>query len=175
MAHLRREEIEQRLRALAQAPAREGRVGLLVRRLPNEGRETPEMVALGVDDGVVGDRWGLGRSPKLDAQVTLMREDVARLLCDGADPALLGDNLFATIDTSAANLPAGTRVLVGDAVCEVTPKPHTGCHKFAARVGQEALDVTRDPVWKDQQLRGVHLRVLVSGRVRRGDPIRVMR
>jgi MOSC domain-containing protein YiiM len=60
---------------------------------------------------------------------------------------------------------------IGEALCEVTPKPHTGCSKFAARVGAAALAITRSPAWRPANLRGVHLRVLAGGPVRPGDRI----
>jgi hypothetical protein len=145
---------------------------LLVQRLPGEKRATPPSVTLDPDRGVLGDRWGAVLFPNPEAMVTLMRWDVARLLVD--DPAILGDNLFADLDTSAANLPPGTIVQVGPARCEVTPKPHTGCAKFARRAGDDALAVTRSPTWKTAQLRGVHLRVLQGGEVRVGDELRVI-
>jgi hypothetical protein len=45
---------------------------------------------------------------------------------------LFGDNLFVDLDISAANLPCGSRLRVGDAIVEVTPKPHNGFSKFAS-------------------------------------------
>jgi hypothetical protein len=173
--HLDRDALEARLRALPAPASDSARVDLLVQRLPGELRQTPASVRLDVEHGVVGDRWSLSRLPKRDAQVTLMRADVARLFCNGGDLAPLGDNLFASIDTSAANLRAGTRLRVGEAICEVTAKAHTGCGKFAARVGACALELTRDPVWKSLQLRGVHLRVIRSGTVALGDAVVVER
>ena len=129
------------------------------------------MIQLDTEAGVLGDRWAIGRMPKLECQVTVMRADVATVLCDGGDYAILGDNLFVSLDTSASALPPGTRLKVGGATCEVTPKPHTGCNKFQARVGKDGWALTRDAVWLSEQLRGVHLRVLVNGEVRDGDPI----
>lgn len=147
------------------------RVALVVRRLPNEGRDTPPEVVLDPDHGVVGDRWSRGRRDR-DAQVTLMRWDVAQVLTPR--PAELGDNLFASLDTSAGNLPPGTELAVGAARCVVTPKPHRGCNKFARRTSDAAWRLTLDAAFADRQLRGVHLRVLDGGVVRVGDAIRVL-
>ena len=104
-----------------------------------------------------------------------MRHDVADVMTEGGDVAILGDNLFVELDTSAANLPPGTEVHVGATRCVVTPAPHNGCNKFAARVGLDALKLTASPEWRPQQLRGVHLRVVVGGVVRPGDPVVVAR
>jgi MOSC domain-containing protein YiiM len=159
------------LRALN--PARDAApVRLLVQRLRDERRNLPERVTLDPELGVVGDRWAQSWPRKTEAQVTLMRWDVAALMHD--EPAIFGDNLFASLDTGAENLPPGTVLQVGQARLEVTPKPHRGCHKFEARAGRDALEITRAPDWLRHQLRGVHLRVLEGGTVYLGDALSVV-
>jgi MOSC domain-containing protein YiiM len=155
-------------------PRDSGLVHLLVQRPARGERRRCEELALDPERGVVGDRWWDSWPRKREAMVTLMRHDVALALGDGQDPALLGDNIFADIDTSSVNLPPGSRLRLGEALCEVTPKAHTGCSKFAERVGQAALELTRDPVWRWQNLRGLHLLVLEGGRLRRGDHLQVL-
>ena len=103
-----------------------------------------------------------------------MRADVARLFANGQALSLFGDNLLVELDLSPANLPTGTRLRVGTAVCEVTPQPHTGCAKFAARFGQEAREITAAPEYQDWRLRGLYIRVVEPGEVGPGDPIRVL-
>lgn len=166
--------LDARVRALPAPPRDHGTVRLVVLRLPDERRLRPAELRLDPVEGPVGDRWGLGDAPDLDHQVTVMRHDVADVLTEGGDVAVLGDNLFVDLDTSAANLPPGTELQVGPVRCVVTPAPHTGCHKFAARVGQDGLRLTASGEWRASQLRGVHLRVLQAGVVRAGDPIRVL-
>ena len=68
-----------------------------------------------------------------------MRHDVAALIANGQPLTLFGDNLFVDLDISTANLPSGTRLRVGEALVEVTPKPHNGCSKFEGRFGADAL------------------------------------
>jgi MOSC domain-containing protein YiiM len=171
MAFLETDEIESRLALLPRPSARVGRVERVVLRLADEKRSCPGVIRLDVGSGAVGDRWAMGKSPDPLAQVTVMRADIASLFCDGGDYSLLGDNIFAHLDTSSAALPAGTRLRIGTALCEVTPKPHTGCSKFAARVGKAAWKFTLSPERLADQLRGVHVAVLESGDVRDGDPI----
>jgi hypothetical protein len=162
--------LAEQIAALVPAADR-ARVALVVQRLPEERRVTPASVRLDPIGGVLGDKWSGGRKPNPEAMVTLMRWDVACLL---GDPASFGDNVFASIDTSAANLPAGTVLRVGGALCVVTAKAHTGCSKFAVRSSDAALALTKSPEWKASQLRGVHLRVLEAGDVAVGDELIVV-
>ena len=69
---------------------------------------------------------------------------VAFLAGDPRRRALAGDQLYLDLDLSHENLPAGTRLTIGDpaergAVIEVTEPPHTGCAKFVERFGAEAM------------------------------------
>lgn len=169
-------ELESQVAALA-APREGGRVALVVQRLAGGKRATPSAIVLDPVGGVIGDRWSQSvLPPNPDAMVTLMRWDVAELLARraGVPVEVLGDNVFADVDTSAANLPPGTMLRVGATTCVVTPKPHRGCSKFSARVGADAWALTRAPAWVDAQLRGVHLRVLEGGRVAVGDAVSVV-
>jgi MOSC domain-containing protein YiiM len=123
---------------------------------------------------VDGDRWAQRENPNPSSQITVMRADVARLFANGQPLSLFGDNLLVELDLSPANLPTGTQLRVGTALCEVTPQPHTGCGKFAARFGQDAREVTAAPAFQDRRLRGLYIRVLEPGEVGPGDPIRVL-
>jgi MOSC domain-containing protein YiiM len=58
---------------------------------------------------------------------------VAELIANGQPLVVFGDNLFVELDLSGKNLPTGTRLRVGGALVEVTPKPHNGCRTFNAR------------------------------------------
>ena len=84
---------------------------------------------------------------------------------------LAGDQLYVDLDLSVENLPAGTRLAVGDAVVEITPEPHTGCAKFSARFGTDALKFVNKPPGRELRLRGVNARVVTPGTVRPGDAI----
>ncbi len=160
--------------ALPAPPADAGSVALLVRRLPDGGRETPERVRLTQADGLPGDRWKIKVPLDPNAQLTLMRRDIGDLVANGQPLTHFGDNLLVDLDLSDANLPPGTRLRIGEAEVEVTPKPHTGCLKYRGRFGGDALRFvsTRDALAAN--LRGVHVQVIVDGKVALGDAIHVL-
>ena len=84
---------------------------------------------------------------------------------------LAGDQLYVDFDLGVDHLPVGTRVTVGEAVLEVSAKPHRGCAKFSARFGPEALRLARSDEGMAARLRGMNTRVVRGGVVRTGDPI----
>jgi len=71
-----------------------------------------------------------------DAQISVMQREVAELIANGQPLTLFGDNLFVEIDLSVRSLPPGSRVRIGTAILEVTPKAHNGCRKFAPDSGR---------------------------------------
>jgi MOSC domain-containing protein YiiM len=81
---------------------------------------------------------------------------------------LAGDQLYLDLDLSRENLPAGTRLALGEAVIEVTPMPHTGCQKFVSRFGLDAMKFVNSPVGRELNLRGINCKVVRPGAVRRG-------
>jgi MOSC domain-containing protein YiiM len=83
--------------------------------------------------------------------------------------ALAGDQLFIDIDLSEANLPPGTRLALGSAVIEVTAQPHTGCQKFAARFGPDAVQFVNSTAGRTLRLRGLNARVVQPGAIQVGD------
>ena len=85
---------------------------------------------------------------------------------------LSGDQLFADIDLSAENMPPGTRIAVGQAILEATDQPHTGCKKFSARFGIDAMQLISSPVGKDLQLRGINCKVVQGGEIKPEDIVR---
>src|SRR5207248_4142512 len=85
---------------------------------------------------------------------------------------LAGDQLYLDMDLSAENLPAGTRLALGSSVIEVTAQPHTGCKKFVARFGLDAMKFVNSPVGKELHLRGINAKVVQAGVIRIGDVVR---
>lgn len=159
---------------LALAPKDFGTLDLVVRR-PAEGlREVLDEGRLTVADGLVGDRWGTSRRPHVDSQVNVMSSRMVGFLASTLDRrALAGDQLYVDLDLSHENLPAGSRLTVGDAVIEITAKPHAGCNKFLARFGGEAVEFVNSPSGRARRLRGLNARVVVEGTVRPGDKVSV--
>jgi MOSC domain-containing protein YiiM len=85
---------------------------------------------------------------------------------------LAGDQLYVDLDISRDNVPPGTRLGIGSAVVEVTTEPHTGCKKFRARFGMEALELFNSPEGRALNLRGINTRIVEPGVVRTGDSVR---
>jgi len=146
----------------------------VVARPEVQERLTPGRCRLTSGAGVENDRWSGKERPDPEAQITVMRADVARVIANGQPLFLFGDNLLVELDLSRANLPTGTRLRVGSALCEVTAKPHTGCGKFAGRFGQQARDLTNSEEFADRRLRGLYIRVVEPGEVGPGDDISVL-
>ena len=177
--HRSAEELTAALDEIRKSPATTGTVELIVRRPAENEREVLTEGVLDLEQGLVGDMWkarGSSRTPdrsaNLDAQLTLMNARAARAIAGSKERRqLAGDQLFVDLDLSVENLPAGTRLAVGDAVIEVTPEPHTGCAKFSARFGTDALKFVNKSPGRELRLRGVNTRVVTPGTVRAGDAI----
>ena len=166
--------LEAGLRALPSAPRDAGRLALIVRRHPDGARETPARVRLSLEEGVPGDGWTRRPPRDPEAQLAVMRRDVADLIANGQPLTLFGDNLFVELDLSAANLPFGARLRVGAALVQMTPMPHNGCLKFKGRFGQDALNFVQAKATRDQNFRGVYWKVIEPGEAQVGDAIRVL-
>jgi len=172
--HLSFEALEAGLNNLPPAPTDQGRVELVVVRTGIGTRDLPAKARLTSAGGLEGDRWGARNPTSTDDQITLMRGDVGRVIGNGQELALFGDNLVVELDLSEQNLPPGTRLRIGRALCEVTAKPHTGCAKYSARFGPDALEVVNGPRFKAERFRGMYVRVLEEGEAGPGDPIQVL-
>ncbi len=154
------------------SPKDNGVVKLIVLRLPNEQRRTPSQVTLSAANGVEGDRWNLKPNPNPLSQVSVMNARFLEAIAgDSKRMNLAGDNLIVDLDLHEANLPAGTRLRIGQAVIQVTDQPHTACAKFERRYGKIMRDLTDTPEGCALRLRGLYARVMREGEVRLGDII----
>ena len=54
---------------------------------------------------------------------------------------------------------------------EITAVPHTGCAKFSARFGTDALKFVNKSPGRELRLRGANARVVTPGPIRAGDTI----
>jgi hypothetical protein len=178
--HLTMAELEAGLDTIRQSPKNEGVIALIVRRPQIDAREVLDEGELDLVEGIVGDNWrvrGSNRTPDgaahPDMQLNIMNARVIALLAREKDRwPLAGDQLFIDMDVSSENLPPGTRLALGSAVIEVTDQPHTGCKKFAARFGLDALKLVNSPVGRQLQLRGFNARVAQPGVIRVGDLVK---
>jgi hypothetical protein len=178
--HLTMAELEAGLDIIKQSPKDEGVVALIVRRPQVDAREVLEEGELDLIEGLVGDTWKVRGSNRTldgsahpDMQLNVMNARVIALLAPEKDRwPLAGDQLFIDLDVSSENLPPGTRLALGSAVIEVTDQPHTGCKKFAARFGLDALKLVNSAVGRQLQLRGVNARVAQPGVIRVGDLVK---
>ena len=170
-------ELEKGLEYIRQSPKDHGFLEMLVRRPQTDEREEIESGQLDPSEGLVGDNWkSKGSSRTVDGsahpemQIDIMNSRVISLLAQGRERwKLAGDQLFIDLDLSAENLPAGTMLAIGDAVLEITPIPHAGCKKFAARFGQDAIVFVNSPLGKELHLRGLNAKVIKPGVIGRGD------
>ena len=181
MSHRPLSELEAGLEEVRQSPADTGTLRAIVRRPATDERELTDVAQLNADDGLVGDTWkARGSRSTADgsadrtAQVTLMNARLAELITGSPDPAhwaIAGDQLYVDFDLSEANLPPGTRLVIGDAELEVSATPHTGCAKFSARFGVDALRLVSTPEGRAMRLRGMNATVVRTGTVRQGDRV----
>lgn len=179
--HLTTDELEAGLDDLRRSPSDDGRLDLIVRRPEIDAREILGVGELTLEQGLAGDTWDQRPSrrthdggPHPEMQLNLINARLSSLVAGADDDrrALAGDQLHVDLDLSETNLPPGTRLVIGDAVIEITAQPHTGCAKFAARFGKEALRFVNVGVGKEMRLRGINAKVVTPGTIRVGDSIR---
>jgi hypothetical protein len=173
-------ELEAGLGKILRSPKDTGPLELIVRRPRVGEREVLAEGDLHPSEGLVGDCWrerGSSRTPDGSAhpemQLNVMNARVIELLAQATERwPLAGDQLYLDLDLSIENLPAGTRLELGEAVIEVTAQPHTGCKKFVERFGPEAMKFVNSEIGRELRLRGINARVIQPGIVRVGDVAR---
>ncbi len=178
MRHLSTEELEAGLDHIRESPADGGPLEMILRRPRPDEREVLDVGSLSLDEGLVGDDWvnrpgsrtDVNAGPHPDKQITIINARLLRLIAVDPDRLVLaGDQLTADLDLGVDNLPAGTRLSVGDATLEVTAEPHTGCKKFNARFGVDALRFVNSRVGRRLRLRGLNAKVIEPGTITTGD------
>ena len=108
-----------------------------------------------------------------DMQLNIMNARTVALVAGSRDRwALAGDQHYIDLDLSAENLPLGTRLSIRSAIIEVTAVPHTGCGKFAARFGVDAVKFVNSSIGRRLNLRGINAKVVQSGAIGVGDVVR---
>ena len=180
LIHLTMDELEAGLDEIRESPKDSGVLQLIVRRPQIEEREILDDGELDLHEGLVGDSWikrGSSRtvdgSPHPDMQINVMNARVTSLVAqDKSRWHLAGDQLYLDLDLSEENLPAGTQLAIGSAVIEVTPPPHTGCNKFVARFGLDAMKFVNSPLGRQLRLRGMNAKVIQPGAIRVGNVVK---
>ena len=180
MKHLTMEQLEAGLEEVRRSPKDEGVVALIVRRPQSGEREVLESATLDLVEGLVGDNWRIRGSSRTtnglghpEMQLNVMNARTIALVAQEKERwALAGDQFYLDMDLSVENLPAGTQLAMGSAVIEITPMPHTGCKKFVARFGAEAVKFVNSPEGKALRLRGLNAKVVQPGVVHLGDRVR---
>ena len=174
--HLTMTELEAALDHLREAPKDEGVLHLIVCRPDVEQRNVLHEAELDPLKGLIGDNWNVrpssktpDGSPHPEMQINIMNVRVTALVAQDKERwPLAGDQLYLDMDLSKENLPAGSRIQLGSAVLEVSPLPHTGCHKFVSRFGVEAMKFVNSTVGKELCLRGINAKVVQAGVVKVG-------
>jgi hypothetical protein len=178
--HLTAAELEAGLDEIRRSPKDAGPLELIVRRPRIDEREVLAEGELHPSEGLVGDNWCVRGSSRTsdgsahpEMQLNIMNARVIALLAHDRERwPLVGDQLYLDLDLSRENLPVGTHLALGDAVVEVTAQPHTGCKKFVARFGLEAMKFVNSDVGRELNLRGINARVIRRGLIRVGDVAR---
>jgi hypothetical protein len=178
--HLTTKELEAGLEEIRRSPKDAGLLKLIVRRPRVDEREVLAEGELHPLEGLVGDSWSERGSSRTsdgtahpEMQLNIMNARVIALVAQGRERwPLAGDQLYMDLDLSGENLPAGTHLALGEAVIEVTAQPHTGCKKFVARFGLEAMTFVNSGVGRELNLRGINARVIRRGMIRVGDVAR---
>ncbi len=164
---------------LIASPRDGGRLDMIVCRPNIDERRVLERAELDGVYGLVGDSWlsrgsamTAGGSAHPDMQITIMNSRVIQAITqDRSLWPLAGDQLFVDLDLSDDNLPPGQRIAVGTALLEITAVPHTGCAKFAARFGHDAVKFVNSPEGRRLRRRGLNARVIRPGTICVGDVV----
>ena len=179
--HLTSIELEQGLPEVLASPSDVGRLDAIVVRPASNERRSLTTARLTPEGGVEGDRWVTDSYYRLEdgrsdprCQVSLMNSRFLRQIAQSENAiCLAGDNLIVDLDLSEANLPAGSRLAIGDVVViEINGLPHTGCGKLAGRYGNDARSFMNNARGKELHLRGRYAKTVVGGTVKVGDVMR---
>jgi len=173
-------ELEAGMEYIRQSPRDNGTLNMIVRRPSVDEREVLLEGELSTTEGLIGDTWkvrvskhSLDGLADIHAQITIMNARTIALLAQSEEYwPLAGDQLYVDLDLSDDNLPPGTQLAIGSAILEVSSVPHTGCKKFSARFGVEAMKFVNSPEGKHLHLRGINTRVIQDGVLRVGDVVK---
>jgi hypothetical protein len=178
--YLSMSQLEAGMDDIRSAPMDHGRLEMIVQRPREDERVVVDQGELSRSEGLVGDNWktrGSKHAPdgsaNLYAQITIMNARCTALLAQGEHRwGLAGDQLYVDFDLSDENIPPGTRIAIGSAILEVSAEPHSGCKKFSARFGVDAMKFVNSPEGKRLHLRGINAKVIQGGIIHVGDVVK---
>ena len=141
--HLGAAELRAGLDHIRQSPKDRSRIDLIVCRPATGDRKVLDTGYLDPAVGLTGDRWSAGDArPATGTQITIMNSRAVALVAQSKHRwPLAGDQLYADLDLSEANVPPGTRLTVGEAELEVSVEPHLG---WAIPVATQQVTATGD-------------------------------
>jgi hypothetical protein len=133
-------ELEAGLDEIRRSPRDQGTLELIVCRPAVDQREVLDEGVLDEVEGLVGDTWRVrgghrtaDGSADPECQINVMNARAAALVAqDKSRWALAGDQLYVDFDLSEESAPAGTRLAIGEAVIEITPR-RDDVRQFARR------------------------------------------
>lgn len=173
-------ECEAGLSHVLAAPKDDVPIDILCHRIGYGQRSFPDSIHVSAAHGIKGERWlndpwlvrADGR-PDPRIQISILSKRVMDLCWrDRKNTVHPGDTMVADLDMSETNLPAGTKLRVGEAVIEVSNIFNTACAKWKARYGGDSLVWINRRAYQPLRLRGVLCRVVVDGEIRATDRIR---
>lgn len=173
------DELDAALDHIRRSPVGHGRLELIVRRPGLHEREVLDVAELDVELGLVGDDWHRrpsretpDGSPHPLKQLNVMNARAAEAVAGSFERwPLAGDQLYVDLQLGYDVLPPGSKLLIGEAVVEVTAPPHRGCPKFTKQFGRDAMRWVNTPDGRSLNLRGICARVVESGTIRTGDVV----
>lgn len=174
------EELNAGMDEIRQSPQDSGVIEMIVRRPEIGERDIVQQAELDLGVGMIGDNWATRGSTSTpdgsshpNKQITVMNVRAISLLAQERDNwPIAGDQFFVDMDLSKANLPPGTLLGLGSAIIRVSEEPHTGCVKFSARFGSDAMKFVNSPEGRSLQLRGINAKVVQPGVVQVGDVVK---
>ena len=171
-------DLEANLSEIRKSPSQQGVVDLIVCRPQKNTRQELDTGELTIEEGLVGDNWKMraagskDKSVHQNTQLAFINSRVISVIANNKDRwELAGDQFYVDFDLSKNNVPSGARLKIGTAIREVTAEPHLGCKKFAERFGKDAVKFVNSSNGKLLNLRGIHARVIVPGKVIAGSCI----
>ena len=172
-------ELMQALPHIRSAPVTDAPISSLCFRPGYGQRQFPDRLRLTVAQGVPGERWMTaawlrqpdGR-PDPRIQVSILPTRVMELVWrDRLAQPHPGDTIVADLETSEANLPAGTLLQAGSAILRVSDVFNDGCVKWKVRYGSDAKDWITAPGHPTLRLRGILCEIVTDGDVTLSDRI----